>query len=216
MHKSKKRYFSVVAAGLIAVMIGVVGVSVANGSSSGTSRNSATLPTDLTAAFSALQRPATAADAVPANVDAAMSGSGVNVSDSRLALSTSGASLWIVPGLASTCMVTQMAGGTSSMCTTNASAETKGLVTGIFDRNQNAAGQEWAGILPTGVTNVLAQNAGSTLPVSISSDGGFMQPVTAPQTLSFTDPGGAQVSLPVTPAPPASLTAGTPTCSSNC
>jgi hypothetical protein len=198
---------SVLAVGLAAFVL-VKGDPTAAAAASTTS-----LPTALEQAFPVLQQTPTASDQVPSSLGASLSAAGVDASQSRLALSTPDSSLWIVPGAANTCMVTQTGGGSSYSCTSDAVAESKGLVAGFFTSDPTAAGQEWVGILPSGTQQVIAHDSASAAPISLGAGGGFIQPVTGPKSLTYTTPSGVNVSLSAG-LPPAGLASSSPSCSS--
>jgi len=209
MRASRRIYGRGAALAGAAAAIAIVGTThVASGSSAGTTPDrQVAMPSSLVRAFGALQRPATTADVLPAGFDAPLSSAGVIDADSRQVLRSADASLWIVPGLASICVAGEIEGGITSSCASNSVAETKGLVVGFFNRNSEAQGQVWAGVLPSGSSSVIAHDGSGDVSVAAGADGGFIQSVTSPERLTFTAPTGANVSLTVPPAPPASLAA---------
>ncbi|MEO8967026.1 MAG: hypothetical protein ABI355_05435 [Solirubrobacteraceae bacterium] len=161
----------------------------------------AAIPADLTRAFAALRRPRTLADRLPTDAGNGIAGyGGVNPTFSRLVLATMTLRLWLVPGAQQSCLVLATPGASEPFgCSTNAIAETAGLIRGLTKRNSPSAGQRWFGVLPNGTRNARAVSTnGTSVQVPINHDGGFLQPVKRPSSFSYTQPDGTDVNLPAT------------------
>jgi hypothetical protein len=150
-----------------------------------------TVPADLQRAFAVVRRPRTAADELPgASWRADYGYGGVNPSLSRLVIATPAIKLWIEPGRQSSCLVSE---GGSGGCTPNSVVEVRGLVGGIIGKSR---GQMWFGALPEGAGNVkVVRKDGSSMPVTVNPNGGFVQPVNH-ASLSFTDANGKIINIP--------------------
>lgn len=157
---------------------------------------SRSLPGALLARFVVLRRPTTTDDALPKdimNILARGQITGVDPSLARLLLSSSTASIWLVPGARTTCIFSRQPVFTESSvenigaaCSSDTRAEQRGIIYGD--------GNILAGVLPDGSSNAtFVFRDGSTAQLPTNGQGAFAQQLDPrPTSLTYTLPDGAQ------------------------
>jgi hypothetical protein len=198
---------SLVAVALAAVVVGLITTNQTSRSPTlGTSAQ--ITPAALTAEFVSLRAARTANDALPSDVVSALAYQhigGIDVSESRLLLTTATHDAWLVPGPQETCVVLRRdlagpsaTGVISSACSPDSVVELSGIVT--------VSGATVVGVLPDGSGPVtVTLRDGSTVQLTANDRGGFARDlVQPPSKLSYASANGAshEISVPSpTPAP---------------
>lgn len=111
---------------------------------------------------------------------------GLNLSLEQQVFASDAMTISLLPGAGETCAVVSQAGGGGSIsCTTNAVAESQGLVTS----DNNGSTTHWYGVLPAGTHNMTF--SGVAMPASdMASTGGFSYTAASSALLSYVGPEG--------------------------
>lgn len=162
------------------------------------------VPRALLASFVSLRKPLTEDDALPSDIAKAFAHghvTGVDPSLSRLLLTDSTQSIWLVPGRQTTCIVSRQPVFPSSpvedigaTCSSDTAAEQRGLV--------YLTGNTIAGVLPDGSSSAtFTFQDGSTAQLPANNQGAFAERLNPrPTSLSYTGPNGTEHTLTIPPA----------------
>ena len=161
---------------------------------------------DIRRAFAAFRRPRTESDAIPSayHLGRIEHAYGVDPKLSRLVLNTRSVKMWILPARDYLCAVSKGPHGAIDVgyCAPSSVAETRGLVTGTTAAGRVIPDQMWFGVLPERIIKADAvRTGGPEIPVSINSDGGFVQPIQRPVGLLLTARDGVVIAIPAGPSP---------------
>jgi hypothetical protein len=199
---------SLVAVALAAVVVGLLVTTNETSRSPILGTTAQIAPAALSAEFVSLRTARTTSDNLPSDVVSALAHEhirGIDVSTSRLLLTTATHTAWLVPGPQETCVILRRGlrgpsatGVISSACSPDSVVEQSGIV--------SVSGTTIVGVLPDGTGPVtVTLRDGSTLQLTANDRGGFARDLAQPPSkLSYTGANGAahEISVPSpTPAP---------------